>query len=295
MSTNGEDAGRISKPEWLKKSLPSGGGITRVERILELHALDTVCRGAKCPNRNDCYQQGTATFLIMGPVCTRTCRFCSIPGEEPRPLDPDEPERLARAAEKMKLEYVVVTSVTRDDLPDGGAGHFAAVVRALQRKIPDVKVEVLVPDFGGDTCALATLLDSGPAVLNHNIETVPSLYARVRPEAVYERSLELLARAARRGGMPVKSGLMLGLGETDSEVESVLRDLRRAGVDLLTIGQYLKPSPECLDVVDYVAPARFAALERAARGMGFAGVASGPFVRSSFRAAELLESMNTDT
>jgi lipoic acid synthetase len=227
----------------------------------------------------------------MGPVCTRACRFCSIPAEKPGPLDSGEPERLARAADKMKLEYVVVTSVTRDDLPDGGAGHFAAVVNALRRRIPGVEVEVLVPDFGGDARSLSTVLEAGPAVLNHNIETVPSLYARVRPGALYERSLELLARAARQGGMPVKSGLMLGLGETDAEVESVLRDLGGAGVDLLTIGQYLKPSPECLDVVDYVAPARFAALERTARGMGFAGVASGPFVRSSFRAAELLRGM----
>jgi lipoic acid synthetase len=258
-----------------------------VERLLEQHALNTVCRGAKCPNRCDCYQSGTATFLIMGSVCTRACRFCSIPGRIPEPLDPGEPERLARAAEKMGLRYVVITSVTRDDLPDGGASHFAAVVAALRRVLPDVRVELLVPDFQGDAAALRTVVDARPTVLNHNVETVPALYGKVRPGADYKRSLTMLRRASEWSDAPVKSGLMLGFGESDEEVETVLADLRRAGVTLLTIGQYLKPSPECLDVVEYVRPERFEAMAGKARAMGFVGVASGPFVRSSFRAAEM--------
>jgi lipoic acid synthetase len=275
------------KPGWLKKTLPRGDGVARVERILSDHSLNTVCSGARCPNRCDCFQKGTATFLIMGAVCTRSCRFCSIPGSSPAPLDPQEPERLARAAAEMKLRYVVVTSVTRDDLPDGGASHFAATVAALGKSLPGVPVELLVPDFGGDARALQKVLEAQPAVLNHNVETVPSLYARVRPGADYARSLALLARASMGGGMPVKSGFMLGLGEAEHEVESLLGDLRRSGVDLVTIGQYLKPARECLDVVEYVTPERFEAAARMAKTMGFAGVAAGPFVRSSFQAAEL--------
>jgi len=281
------------KPAWLKKSLPRGDGVARVERILADHSLNTVCRGARCPNRCDCFQKGTATFLIMGEVCTRSCRFCSIPGRSPEPLDPSEPERLARAAAEMELRYVVVTSVTRDDLPDGGASHFAATVAALERVLPGVPVELLIPDLGGDAAALRTVLAARPAVLNHNVETVPSLYKKVRPGADYERSLTLLSRASEWGGVPVKSGFMLGLGEKDGEVESLLADLRRAGVALVTIGQYLKPAKECLDVVEYVEPGRFEAAARQARAMGFAGVAAGPFVRSSYQAAELAAGLVT--
>jgi len=287
---NGRDRSEpVRKPAWLKKRLPRGDGVSRVERILEEHSLNTVCAGAKCPNRCGCYQEGTATFLIMGDVCTRGCRFCSIPGRRPAPLDPGEPERLALAAARMGLRYAVVTSVTRDDLPDGGASHFAATVAALKRTLPGVRVELLVPDFGGDAAALRAVLAAGPAVLNHNVETVPALYATVRPGADYGRSLALLARASAWGGIPAKSGLMLGLGESAEEVESVLADLRRAGVALVTIGQYLKPARGCLDVVEYVEPGKFDVLARKARAMGFSGVASGPFVRSSYRAAELAE------
>lgn len=275
------------KPEWLKKSLPRGDGIGRVERILKRHALNTVCRGARCPNRNDCYQDGTATFLIMGDVCTRHCRFCSIPGRPPEPLDSGEPERLALAAEKMGLSYVVVTSVTRDDLPDGGAGHFVAVTGAIKARLPEAQIELLVPDFQGDLNAVDRVLDGAPTVFNHNVETVPTLYESVRPGADYERSLSVLSHAARRKKIPVKSGFMLGLGEKDDDVRALLVDLERAGVAIVTVGQYLKPAEGCIEVFDYVSPDRFDAVAAWARAMGFRAVASGPFVRSSFRAAEL--------
>ena len=286
MRKSPEKTARRGKPEWLKKRLPRGDGVIRIEKLIDLHRLNTVCRGARCPNRNDCYQRGTTTFLIMGSVCTRACRFCSIPGERPAPLDGNEPARLARASKKMGLHYVVVTSVTRDDLSDGGASHFAAVVAALKETLPEAGVELLVPDFGGDPAALETVLRAGPTVLNHNVETVPSLYGRVRPGADYSRSLTLLERAARKG-LPIKSGLMLGLGEKDDEISETFADLLAAGVTLLTIGQYLQPSPSCLDVVEFVPPKKFAALEREALALGFAGVASGPFVRSSYMAEEL--------
>ncbi len=280
------DPGR--KPAWLKKRLPLGGGVSRTEKLLRRKRLNTVCQGAKCPNKNDCYQGGTATFLILGDVCSRGCSFCSIPGRAPLPVDPTEPERIAAAAREMGLRYAVVTSVTRDDLADGGASHFAVVVGTLKKEIPRIGVELLVPDFNGSRDALSLVLDSGPTVLNHNVETVPALYPGVRPEADYSRSLELLSRASARKGIPVKSGFMLGLGEGRDEVIAMMGDLRRAGVDLLTIGQYLKPSDDCLNVVEYVKPDLFEELAAAARSMGFRGVASGPFVRSSYRAAELM-------
>jgi len=277
------------KPAWLKKRIPRGDGIARVERLIHENALHTVCVGAKCPNRNECYQMGTATFLVLGDVCTRGCRFCSIPGRPPAPPDRSEPERLARTAEKMGLRYVVITSVTRDDLPDGGASHFADLLDALRSRLPHVQVEILIPDFQGDAKALELVLRSGPTVLNHNIETVPALYPLVRPEASYQRSLELLAGAHAWGGIPVKSGLMLGLGEHDDEVDVVLLDLHSAGVDLVTIGQYLQPSSDCIEVQDYITPRKFNEIARRAYQIGFKGVAAGPFVRSSFRAAELAE------
>jgi len=278
---------RRRKPAWLKKSLPRGDGIRRVENILKRHALHTVCRGARCPNRNDCYQEGTATFLIMGDVCTRQCRFCSIPGRRPDPLDRDEPERLARAVEKMGLSYVVVTSVTRDDLADGGAGHFVAVTAAIKARLPAARIELLVPDFQGDLDAVDAVLDGAPTVFNHNVETVPALYGAVRPGADYDRSLSILKHAARRRPIPVKSGFMLGLGEKDDAVRALLDDLEKAGVAIVTVGQYLKPAEGCIEVFDYVPPERFDAVAAWARERGFRAVASGPFVRSSYRAAEL--------
>lgn len=280
-------AARVAKPEWLKKRLPPGGKLARTERLLEAYDLNTVCREARCPNRNECYHQGTATFLILGGRCTRSCRFCSVAKEPPHAPDGDEPRRIADAVEEMGLSYVVITSVTRDDLEDGGASHFAAIIRALEERVPGIRVEVLVPDFQGRREALAAVMEAGPVVLNHNVETVPSLYPEVRPGADYERSIELLRLAARHPEIPAKSGLMVGLGERKEEVEAVLRDLRSAGVEIVTIGQYLQPAAGCLDVKEYVPPERFLYYARLANRMGFAGVASGPFVRSSHKAAEL--------
>ncbi len=281
---------RRTKPAWLKKKLPPGGMVARLERLVESHGLNTVCHGAKCPNRNECFHQGTAAFLILGDTCTRRCRFCSIPKRPPLPLDRDEPRRIAAVVQRMGLKYVVVTSVTRDDLDDGGASHFASVIRACKAEIPGIRVEVLVPDFGGSREALAIVLDAGPTVLNHNVETVRSRYAQVRPGADYRRTLDLLRAAAAYPGIPAKSGLMVGLGERSEEVAVTLGDLRAAGVELITIGQYLQPGSDCLEVVEFVPPARFEAYERLAHRLGFAGVACGPFVRSSHNAGPLYES-----
>jgi lipoic acid synthetase len=230
----------------------------------------------------------TATFLIMGETCTRGCRFCAVHAAEPQPLDPDEPRRIAEAATRMGLRHVVVTSVTRDDLPDGGAAHFAAVIGELRRSVPHVRVEVLTSDFAGDANAVDTVLDATPDVFNHNVETAPRLYAEVRPGADYARSLGVLARARERASsIPTKSGLMVGLGETAAEVAEVLRDLRRVGVRIVTIGQYLRPSANHLPVARFVEPAEFDGYAQVARGLGFSAVASAPFVRSSYHAAEV--------
>jgi lipoyl synthase len=246
------------KPDWLKRRLPSGETFNQVRELLEAGRLHTVCQEAKCPNIWECYSHRTATFLIMGQRCTRNCRFCSVSSGRPEPLDPDEPGRVAAAVERMSLKYVVVTSVTRDDLPDGGAAHFAATIGAIRRRVPAAEIEVLIPDFQGDRAALATVLKAQPNVLNHNIETVPRLYPAVRPQADYRRSLELLRRAqALARAIPTKSGLMLGLGETPEELRQTLLDLRAAGCRVLTLGQYLQPSPEHLAVEAYVPPDAF--------------------------------------
>lgn len=250
--------------------------------------LNTVCQGARCPNRGECFASGTATFLVLGEACTRDCRFCAIATERPAAPDPDEPRRVAEAAARMELRHVVVTMVTRDDLPDGGAGHVAAVVAAVRGRLPSVRVEVLVSDFRGDEAAVDVVTAAHPDVFNHNVETVPRLYDSVRPQADYARSLRVLARAAEAGeGIPTKSGLMVGLGEEPAEVEEVLRDLRRAGVGIVTIGQYLRPSAAHLPVAEFVTPERFAFYADTARELGFTGVASAPFVRSSYHAAEI--------
>jgi lipoyl synthase len=278
-------AGR--KPDWLKRRLPTGETFNQIREIIEAGRLHTVCQEAKCPNIWECYSHRTATFLIMGERCTRTCRFCAVTSGAPEPLDPQEPARVAEAVQRMGLKYVVITSVTRDDLPDGGAAHFAATIGAVRRRLPQVEIEVLIPDFQGDRAGLETVLAARPDVLNHNLETVPRLYPQVRPQADYHRSIELLARAAEFAPtIPTKSGLMLGLGERPEEIRQTIGDLAAAGCRILTLGQYLQPSPRHLPVEAYVPPEEFEAWRKMALTMGFSEVASAPFVRSSYHAKE---------
>lgn len=282
----------LKKPDWLKIRLSSNPGVGQVERAIQTRGLHTVCQEALCPNRMECFGHQTATFLLMGDRCTRNCTFCNVTSGRPTPLDPEEPAKIAQTAGEMGLDFVVLTSVTRDDLPDGGAAHLAATVRTLKAAHPGMGVEVLAPDFKGDAQALAVLLDSGCEVFNHNVETVPRLYPELRPQANFARSTDLLAEAKRiRPGVVTKTGLMLGLGETEAELKTALAELRRAEVDLLTLGQYLQPSPQHHPVVEYVHPDVFARLADLAQEMGFAGCASGPLVRSSYRAKELYQSV----
>ncbi len=256
--------------------------------LVEEQQLNTVCYSAACPNLGECWSRGTATFMIGGNHCTRRCGFCDVSTARPEALDPFEPARVARAVESLGLRFAVITCVARDDLPDGGAAQMAATVRALRRRCPDTGIEVLVADYKGDDRALAAVLEAGPDVLNHNLETVERLQRRVRPAASYARSLGVLRRARElRPDVPTKSGLMLGLGEREDEVEAALRDLREAGVGLLTLGQYLRPSPDHLPVERYATPEEFAAWAERARALGFEEVASGPLVRSSYRAERL--------
>ncbi|MRS12748.1 MAG: lipoyl synthase [Actinobacteria bacterium] len=275
-------------PSWLRRPIARGGEYSAVEGLLEELHLSTVCREAKCPNRGECYASGTATFLIAGDSCTRSCRFCAVETRPPQPLQADEPARVADAVARMGLRHAVITMVTRDDLPDGAAGHVVATIRAVREAAPGVAVEVLVSDFGGNGAAIDAVVDARPDVFNHNLETVPRLYAEVRPGADYARSLEVLARAKRRApSMATKSGLMLGLGESVSEVRNVMKDLRAVGCDYLTLGQYLRPSPAHLPVAEFVDSGVFVLLAKSGRRMGFAGVASAPFVRSSYHASEM--------
>lgn len=259
-----------------------------VDGLLEELRLNTVCRSAKCPNRGECFSAGTATFLVMGDACTRGCRFCAVETRPPLPLDEDEPRRVAEAVDRMGLRHVVITMVTRDDIADGGAAHLVAVIDAVRSTSPDVAVEVLTSDFRGDEDSIDMVAAASPAVFNHNLETVPRLYSEVRPGADYALSLRVLARVKEvRPDIPTKSGLMLGLGETQDEVVEVMRDLRENGVDLLTLGQYLRPSGAHLPVVEFVEPDVFTLLAREGYRLGFSAVASAPFVRSSYHAAEL--------
>jgi len=277
------------KPEWLKKRIDTGA-IEKMEEMLRALKLHTVCEGADCPNRGECFANKTATFMILGDVCTRSCRFCAVGKGTAVPVDADEPENVARAAEKLSLLHVVVTSVTRDDLPDGGAAHFAKTVAALNKRLPKSTVEVLIPDFQGSLDALQTVIGAQPDIINHNIETVPSLYATVRPEAKYTRSLELLSRV-KQAGVCSKTGLMVGLGETQNEVTDVMDDLLAAGCDILTIGQYLAPSKYHIPVAQYIHPDQFEDYKRIGLEKGFRYVASGPFVRSSYNAIEAVKEM----
>ena len=275
--------GRVPRPDWLKVRAPSGKRVEEVSGTLARLGLRTVCREARCPNVGECWGAGTATVILLGDVCTRGCAFCGVTAGVPAPVDPCEPDRVARAAAELSWRHVVVTSVTRDDLPDGGAEHFASVVRALRREAPEATVELLVPDFGGSVDALRCVVGAAPDILAHNVETVPRLYPAVRKDAVYDRSLDLLRRAAViRPSLLLKSGIMLGFGETEEEVATVFRDLFAAGCRSITIGQYLPPSRGHLPVSEYVTPERFGHFGEAARAVGFERVLSGPLVRSSY-------------
>ncbi|MHB8909265.1 MAG: lipoyl synthase [Syntrophales bacterium] len=278
----------VRKPAWLRKGTTSDPAFARLRTLLDAGRIHTVCQEARCPNCGECFAGGRATFLILGDLCTRGCRFCGVTPGEPEPPDPGEPRRVAEAAAAMALGYIVVTSVCRDDLADGGAAAFVETIRALRIRLPGARIEVLVPDFQGDAAALQRVLAERPEVLNHNLETVSRLYPEVRPRAVYARSLELLGRASRHHpAVAVKSGLMLGLGERPAEVEEALRDLLAAGCRILTIGQYLQAARGRLPVARYLTPEEFDAWRTTALGMGFERVASGPFVRSSYHAEEL--------
>jgi lipoyl synthase len=281
------------KPPWLKRRLPVGPEYEQTRRRIRDGKLHTVCQEANCPNIFECFSQHTATFLILGGRCTRHCTFCAVQKGPTDMPDPDEPRRVAEAAAKMQLAYVVVTSVTRDDLKDGGAGQFARTIRFLRKRIDGIRIEVLIPDFQGDSAALETVLDAGPDILNHNIETVPRLYPEVRPQADYRQSLMLLQRASTYSPqLPTKSGLMLGLGETESEVRQALSDLRGHGCRMLTIGQYLQPSSGHHPVVDYITPEAFDSWRKAGLEMGFEAVSAGPFVRSSYHARQSFHNLS---
>ena len=276
----------LRKPDWIRIKLTANPEVDRIKGILRQRKLASVCEEASCPNLSECFSHGTATFMIMGEICTRRCPFCDVAHGKPNPLDPDEPRQLAEAVAEMQLKYVVVTSVDRDDLKDSGAGHFAACIEAVRKANPTTTLEVLVPDFRGRMdIALSILADTPPDVFNHNLETVPRLYKKARPGADYEWSLDLLARyKSVQPDVHTKSGLMLGLGETFEEVVEVMKDCRRHNVDMLTLGQYLQPSRDHLPVDRYVHPDEFEALAEEARALGFKRVASGPLVRSSYQA-----------
>lgn len=283
-------------PGWLRRPETHFESVTELKNGLRRLRLHTVCESARCPNIHECFHRGTATFMILGNLCTRGCGFCAVPkgaaGKHEFSLDPEEPANVARMARQMRLRYVVITSVNRDDLPDGGAGHFARTIREVRMALPEARIEVLVPDFCGQADSLRAVLEAAPDVFNHNVETVPRLYRRVRPQADYRRSLDVLAFAREfRPETLTKSGLMVGLGEEPAEVEQVLEDLRRAQVDIVTIGQYLQPTRRNLPVVEYVPPERFAAWRAFGLALGFREVFSGPLVRSSYMAERVWQAL----
>lgn len=283
-AAGGVTQARVPRPEWLKVRLASGENYARVKGLVTGQKLHTVCEEARCPNMGECWNAGTATFMILGDVCTRSCGFCNVKTGRPEFLDTDEPRRVAEAIRTMSVKHAVITSVNRDELDDGGAAIFAETIRLARAARPGITVEVLIPDFRGDARALRVLVDARPDILNHNTETVPRLYPTVRPQAKYTRSLELLERGTQ-WGMVTKSGLMLGLGETTEEIVEVMSDLRAVSCDILTLGQYLQPSREHLPVHRYVHPDEFAMLKERGISMGFRHVESGPLVRSSYHAA----------
>jgi lipoic acid synthetase len=280
---------QVRRPEWLKISLQTNEEFRRVDKLISSLSLHTVCREARCPNMYECWCQGTATFLIMGDICTRHCGFCSVTKGKPAPLDPMEPENIATAVERLALDYAVITSVDRDDLADEGAEHFARTIRAIKKRSPRCKVEVLIPDFSGKMELLDAVLDARPDVLGHNMETVKALYKKVRPQAGYERSLTVLAGAVRyreraSAVVSVKSGIMVGLGETIDQVMETCKDIARTGCDIMTVGQYLSPVRKSLAVQHFYTPADFARLREDGLALGFKHVEAGPLVRSSYHA-----------
>jgi lipoyl synthase len=279
----------VVKPEWLRVKAPQWQRVGNVKEILRDLALNTVCEEASCPNIGECFSHGTATFLIMGPACTRACPYCDIDfDKKPQPLDPTEPARLAEAVGRMQLNHVVITAVNRDDLPDGGASQFVRCIEQVRSRSPQTTIEVLIPDLCGNWQALELILQAGPEVLNHNTETIPRLYRRVRPQGNYQRSLELLERSRQLAPwVYTKSGMMVGLGETDAEVQAVMQDLRSVGCDILTIGQYLQPTQKHLGVDQFVHPDQFAAWAAAGAKMGFLQVVSSPLTRSSYQAEQV--------
>jgi lipoic acid synthetase len=285
--------GVVVKPEWLRVKAPQWERVGNVKEILRDLALNTVCEEASCPNIGECFNAGTATFLIMGPACTRACPYCDIDFEKkPKALDPTEPTRLAEAVRRMGLNHVVITSVNRDDLPDGGASQFVRCIEAIRSVSPQTTIEVLIPDLCGNWDALETILQAKPEVLNHNTETVPRLYRRVRPQGNYERSLELLRVTHEVAPWSyTKSGLMVGLGETDAEIRQVMQDLRSVNCDILTIGQYLQPTQKHLNVADFITPAQFDAWREYGESLGFLQVVSSPLTRSSYHAEQVRELM----
>jgi len=279
------------KPKWLKKNI-NFTALKEMESMLDSLSLNTVCNSADCPNRGECFKNRTATFMILGNVCTRNCRFCSVPKGYGETLDKNEPENVAKAAKQLGLKHVVVTSVTRDDLADNGAGHFADTIYKLKEYLPSSTIEVLIPDFQGDYNAIRTVIDAQPDIINHNIETVKSLYDRVRPMAEYNRSLELIKRVKETNpSIYTKSGVMVGLGETKEEIDELMDDLLAVNCDILTIGQYLNPSKEHIPVEEYITPEQFEEYKEMGLKKGFKYVASGPFVRSSYNALEGMEAV----
>lgn len=280
----------MKKPEWLKVKVDLGTNLRQVKALTNTLSLNTVCQEANCPNRMECYNRRTATFMILGSICTRNCRFCNVTPGTPQCVDPEEPKHLAEAVKELGLKHAVVTSVTRDDLPDGGASHFAKVIKEIRKLTPNTTVEVLIPDLKGNWEALKIIVDAKPEILNHNVETVPSLYKTVRPQAIYNRSLELLEKVKEIDNkILTKSGFMLGLGETEEQIIDLLKDLRNIDCDIVTIGQYLRPSKEHLEVIEYVHPDTFDRYRDIGMDMGFKYIASSPLVRSSYNASKVLE------
>ena len=286
-----DSGSRRRLPAWLKAKAPGSPGYLRLKRLVKWLDLNTVCESPHCPNIGECWSAGTATFMILGDVCTRSCGFCAIRTGRPTHLDEEEPERVAEAIARLHLRHAVITSVNRDELPDGGASIFARTIRAVHERCRHTTVEVLIPDFQGNWEALAEVLDAGPEILNHNLETVPRLYRRMRPQARYERSLELLDRARTLAPAPTKSGMMLGAGETRQEVERSIGDLAAVGCSILTLGQYLSPSAQHVPVHRFLPPGEFEELGEFARAVGFGHVESGPLVRSSYHAERQVDDL----